>query len=119
MNSWMGSRSMESENRGTYRTFIRESELNAAGPSKLWTIADEHEVTIDDGCFLVTMNDERPFASFPGARHARAYGLVFGDSHLESIRLRDPASQAGQPPAAQISDKNLDWIRLKEMTTVK
>ena len=115
MNSWIGGRSMEQDNRGTYRTFLRESELNAAGPSKIWMIADEHEATIDDGYFLVTMDDGRPFASFPGARHARSYGVNFADAHVEAIRLRDPGSRA----AVQISYKNIDWQRLKDITTVK
>jgi hypothetical protein len=117
MNSWIGSRSMENDNRSNFRTFIRESELNAAGPARIWLIADEHQATIDDGYFLVTMNDSLPFTSFPGARHAGGYDLVFGDAHVESIRLRDPASKVG--PAGQIADNNADWQRLKAMTTVK
>lgn len=115
MNSWIGSRSMESDNYARYRTFTRESELNTAGPAKIWFIGDEHEATIDDGYFLVTMNDSRPFSSFPGARHGRSYGLNFADGHAEAIRLRDPTSVIGR----QITDKNQDWLRLKDITTVK
>jgi type II secretory pathway pseudopilin PulG len=115
MNSWVGGRSMELENRDGYRTFTKENELTAAGPSKIWVIVDEHEATIDDGYFLVTMDDSRPFASFPGARHSRSYGMNFADAHVESFVLRDATSEA----AAQVSKLNQDWVRLKGMTTVK
>jgi prepilin-type N-terminal cleavage/methylation domain-containing protein len=115
MNSWVGGRSMELENRDGYRTFTKESELTAAGPSKIWVIVDEHEATIDDGYFLVTMDDSRPFSSFPGARHSRSYGMNFADAHVESFVLRDATSQ----PEAQVSKVNQDWVRLKGMTTVK
>jgi len=115
MNSWIGSRMMESDNYARYRTFTRESELNAAGPAQIWYLADEDEFTLDDGYFLVTMNDFRPFASFPGARHGRNYVLNFADGHAEAIRLRDPSSL----PGGQITNKNQDWLRLKNFTTAK
>ena len=118
MNSWMGSRYME-QNYGqeNYRTFVRESELSAAGPARLWSIIDEHEVTIDDAWFLVTMNDSAPFASFPATRHERAYVLNFADGHVESYKLRDPNSIE---PAlgSKFTRQNADWLRLKQITTV-
>jgi hypothetical protein len=117
MNSWAGGRSMENENRAGYRTFSRESELTAAGPSKIWILADESETTIDDGYFLVTMDDSRPFVSFPGARHARTYGISFADSHVEAVRLRDSSSLPGAQ--SQYMKPNSDWERLKNMTTRK
>src|ERR1039458_9112945 len=58
MNSWVGSRYMETHPYHTgFRTFVRESELPAAGPAMLWVMADEHEASIDDAWFLVTMDD--------------------------------------------------------------
>ena len=119
MNSWMGSRYMEQQadltQRG-YRTFVKDAELAAAGPSRLWMFADEHQATLDDGFFLVTMDDSFPFASRPAWRHERAYGLNFADGHVETYRLRDPGS-------FQIFDyasaRNTDWLRLKQVTTVR
>jgi prepilin-type N-terminal cleavage/methylation domain-containing protein/prepilin-type processing-associated H-X9-DG protein len=120
MNSWLGSRSMA---RGTsdkgYRTFIRDSELTAAGPSALWTLADEHEFSIDDPYFVVTMDDTHPFANFPATRHDQGYQLAFADCHVELYKLRDPGSAAIGQPAAHFMAKNLDWIRLKQATTVR
>ncbi len=120
MNGWIGSRRMEMDSgyssARSFRTFVRETEINSAGPAGLWLIVDEHESTIDDGWFLVTMDDSRPFASAPAARHEHGYGLNFADGHAESYRLRDPGSPG---IGAQVSPKNSDWIRLKQVTTVR
>jgi prepilin-type N-terminal cleavage/methylation domain-containing protein len=117
MNGWMGSRYMETEMSGKgYRTFVRENEIAAAGPATLWEIADEHEATIDDGWFLVTMDDSRPFASAPATRHQRGYCLNFADSHVQFYKLRDLDSR-GLPAGGYAG--NSDWQRLKQVTTIR
>ena len=117
MNSWMGSRYMEDNQRTNgFRTFLRESEIASAGASRLWVILDEDQFTIDDAWFLVTMDDSRPFASRPAARHNSSYSLNFADAHVELFKLRDPLSLQ---PIDQASPKNLDWLRLKQFTTLK
>lgn len=120
MNSWLGSRYMEAYPKPTgYRTFVKDSELGAAGAAGLWMIADEHEFSIDDGWFLVTMDDSRPFASFPATRHQRGYGLNFLDGHAEVQQLRDPDSDGTHARDDRISPRNQDWVRLKLMTTLR
>jgi prepilin-type N-terminal cleavage/methylation domain-containing protein/prepilin-type processing-associated H-X9-DG protein len=120
MNGWMGSRYMDTGPGSTpFRTFVREAEVAAAGPATLWGFIDEHEAGIDDGFFLVTMNDSRPFASFPATRHRRAFNVSFGDGHVETFRLRDPKTPDGpsRGQAPPVDAKNSDWIRLKQVTT--
>ena len=120
MNGWTGSRYMDnSVANGKFRTFVRESELSAAGPSGIWIIQDEHELSIDDAWFLVTMDDSRPFASFPATRHDRAYVSNFGDGHVELTRLRDPESEQMGRDQHEFSANNSDWIHLKELTTIR
>ncbi len=120
MNGWMGSRYMELYS-GTsgFRTFLRENELAASGPANLWTIADEHEGSIDDAFFLVTMDDSHPFASFPATRHQNGYALSFADGHAETYRLRDPNSRFSKEFAAMIRPDNSDWLKLKQVTTTR
>lgn len=121
MNSWMGSRQMDSSSAqggGKYRTFMKDTELAASGASALWYLADEHELTIDDGYFLVTMDDSQPFASFPGTRHQHGFTLNFSDGHAETWKLRDPTSNLTGQYRGQVSTKNSDWLRLKQVTTV-
>jgi hypothetical protein len=120
MNGWIGSRYMETAMlTNGFRTFVRESELAAAGPALLFVLIDEHEASIDDGWFQVTMDDSRPFASQPAIRHEHGYGLNFGDGHVETRKLRDPNSGLLGYPGAQFSAKNLDWVRLKQVTTIR
>ena len=117
MNGWIGSRYMESYARSTgFRTFVRDSELAAAGPAKLWVIADEHEASIDDAWFLVPMDDGRAFLSLPATRHEGSYGLDFGDGHAELYKLCDPNSRLrdGRP-----SSFDCDWQKLRQVTTLR
>ena len=119
MNSWMGSRFMETNSRVAYRTFVRETELSAARPANLWMLIDEHESTIDDGWFCVTMDDSKPFMSSPATRHQHGYGLNFADGHVEAKKLRDPNSNLLGARQVYISPKNSDWLLLKQLTTVR
>ncbi len=120
MNSWMGSRTMETAtaNRNIYRTFVKDAEFGAGGAAMLWLMADEHESTLDDGYFLVTMDDSRPFASFPAMRHQRGFTMNFVDGHAEQWKLRDPTSVVSAQGDSQVGSKNSDWLRLKQATTV-
>ncbi len=120
MNGWMGSRYMEAEpTERVFRTFVRESELAVVGAAKLWMLGDEHEASIDDGWFLVTMDDSQPFASSPATRHQLGYALNFADGHVAVYKLRDPTSLRLGLPGAQFSPYNSDWLRLKQVTTLK
>jgi hypothetical protein len=120
MNGWMGSRYMDSaEKQNAFRSFLLDSELAAAGPSRLWILLDEHEASIDDSWFLVTMDDSHPFASCPATRHERGYGLNFADGHVEDFKLRDPNSTWLGVETAHFSPKNLDWLKLKQVTTTR
>lgn len=120
MNSWIGSRTMESVNAAarSFRTFVRDAEFATGGAATLWFMADEHETTIDDGFFLVTMDDSQPFASFPALRHQRGFALNFVDGHAQLWKLRDPSTKLNDRGTAQISGKNSDWLRLKQETTL-
>jgi prepilin-type N-terminal cleavage/methylation domain-containing protein/prepilin-type processing-associated H-X9-DG protein len=118
MNGWMGSRTMDSRtqagNGSTNRTFVRDAELTViAATSRLWVLADEDASTLNDGWFLVTMDDAQPFASFPGMRHQRGGGMNFADGHTEVFKLRSPDSAPGN----QVSPANPDWLQLKQITT--
>jgi prepilin-type N-terminal cleavage/methylation domain-containing protein len=119
MNSWVGSRYMEDYPRPTgYRTFVKDSEVNVAGASGVWMIADEHELSIDDGWFLVTMDDSDPFANFPATRHQRGFGVNYLDGHADVQKLRD-ATSVWTSAQASISSRNEDWVRFKLMTTIR
>ena len=122
MNGWMGSRYMERlAGSSGFRTFIKENELAAVHPSQLWLLAGESERTIDDGWFLVTMDDSKPFASTPANRHGGVYCLSFADGHVERYKWLNPegAMTGSQGEHRHVSPENADWIRLKQVTTTR
>jgi len=133
MNSWVGSRSMETgiaagygmsgvTQEANYQTFKIENETAIMGASTLWIFADENEVNLNAPWWLVTMDDSQPFASFPALRHSLGYNLSFADGHAERWALRDTntiSAAAGLidtyvPP---ITSRNSDWVRLKQAST--
>lgn len=121
MNSWIGSRYMN-QGIGTlsaepgYRTFVTENETAFMGTANLWVIADEHELTINDPWWLVTMDDSHPFVDFPATRHARGYNLAFADGHVERYALSDPYTAS---PTVPVAPTNSDWNVLKQVTTIR
>ena len=117
MNSWVGSRFMNIDFAGGsgYQTYVKESEMAAKGTSTIWILMDEHEASIDDAWFLVTMDDRQPFASFPATHHRRGYNLAFADGHVERYGLHDPTTIS---PAYAVTSKNTDWLKLKTVTTL-
>jgi prepilin-type N-terminal cleavage/methylation domain-containing protein len=115
MNGWIGSRYMETYPGQTgYRTFIRESELSTVSPAEIWVMIDEHELSIKDGWFLVTMDNSHPFASYPATRHQGAYVWNFADGHAEVCKLIFPDLI---PSEKMTSPSNPDWLRLRQATT--
>jgi prepilin-type processing-associated H-X9-DG protein len=118
MNSWVGSRYMETIEPGIgYRTFVKEMEFANSRPSDVWMLIDEHEITIEDSFFLVTMDNSRPFARRPAARHSKGFNLSFADGHGETYILRAPESLS--PGPIIVGPTNSDWIKLKSVTTTK
>jgi prepilin-type N-terminal cleavage/methylation domain-containing protein/prepilin-type processing-associated H-X9-DG protein len=120
MNSWMGSRYMETQpGESGFRTFVRESELAAAGPANLWLVAEEHPATLNDGWFQMTMNDSQPFASAPALNHPRGFNWNFGDGHAEHFRLRGGLAFRDGQQTTVIAKDNPDWLRVKQVTTTR
>ena len=117
MNGWVGSRYMETTGEPAAkqnRTYVKEHELTMPGAASIWIIMDESATTIDDAFFTVTMDDARPFVSFPGARHSSAYAVNFGDGHTATVKMRD---STGGPQTGRGTSATMDWQILKDMTT--
>jgi prepilin-type N-terminal cleavage/methylation domain-containing protein len=119
MNSWLGSRYMETVLGETgFRTFVRDSELGVAAPDGIALVFDEHQNTLDDGWFQISMKKNIAY-SYPATRHQQGFCLNFADSHAEVFKFHDPASLVNIAANAPISSTNLDWVRIKQMTTTQ
>jgi prepilin-type N-terminal cleavage/methylation domain-containing protein len=118
MNSWMGSRHMETQpGQSGFRTFVRDTEVATAGAAKLWLLLDEEETTIDDGFFRVDMAGDR-FTNAPAVRHQSGYCLSFADNHAEYFKFQDSNAKGVQvSPAGGFSANH--WDKLRQRTTIR
>ena len=121
MNAWIGSTNAQrsayyatpgSEN---YRAYLKDTDVRASALT--WYMIDEHELSINDGFFLVDMTSKRPFTDLPATRHNRGYGLSFCDGHSEIFKLMDGRSKWPVPSNVN-SPSNPDFVELQSVTTV-
>jgi prepilin-type N-terminal cleavage/methylation domain-containing protein len=101
----------------SFKIFLKQTDVNS--PAQTWYIIDEHELSINDGFFLVDMTGQKPFADMPATRHNRGYGLSFVDGHSEIYKLIDGRTGAKVPAPASINlPPNPDFSKLQSVTTV-
>jgi prepilin-type N-terminal cleavage/methylation domain-containing protein len=119
MNAWVGSTNTQSSSvyGGTsFICYLRESSVRS--PVNTWYLIDEHELSINDGFFLVDMTGSQAFLDVPAMRHNRGYGLSFLDGHSEIYKLRD--SRTSWPIKGNVNTpSNADYAKLMNVTTVQ
>ncbi|HLH52669.1 MAG TPA: prepilin-type N-terminal cleavage/methylation domain-containing protein [Verrucomicrobiae bacterium] len=92
MNNWMNA-SAPWNSATQYKVLHRLSDFINPGPSKTWVLIDERQESINDGYFVVTMNQRGAgcyIVDFPASYHNGAGGLNFADGHSEIHKWRDP-----------------------------
>jgi prepilin-type processing-associated H-X9-DG protein len=82
---------------------------------------DENEYSVDDGDFAIdpTVSGQNRWWNLPGSRHSKGTTWSFADGHAERYKLRDPESLRLGYGMGQFSAGNIDWSRLKDVTTVR
>jgi hypothetical protein len=101
------------------------TDFSNPGPAKTWVLIDERQESINDGFFVVTMNQRGAgcyIVDFPASYHNGAGGLNFADGHSEIHKWRDPRTT---PPFRDNfnlslnipSPNNQDIAWLQERTT--
>lgn len=124
MNNWMNA-SGPWNGATQYKVLHRMSDFINPGPSKTWVLIDERQESINDGYFVVTMNQQGAgcyIVDFPASYHNGAGGLNFADGHSEIHKWRDPRTI---PPSKDNfnlqlnipSPNNQDIAWLQERTT--
>jgi prepilin-type processing-associated H-X9-DG protein len=65
------------------------SQIVEPPPSRTWVFIDEHQLSIDDGVFLI-VNGDKPngWSSYRGDRHNNGANLSFADGHAERYQWR-------------------------------
>jgi len=75
-----------------YRIVRRITDFVEPPPSASWVFIDEHEDSIDDGCFWASMNGIE-WGALPASRHSGAAVLSFADGNVETKRWLDPRTK--------------------------
>jgi prepilin-type N-terminal cleavage/methylation domain-containing protein/prepilin-type processing-associated H-X9-DG protein len=74
---------------GDYRKYHKLTDLSEPTPSRTFTFIDEHEDSIDDGCFIISPLPDSGWNNLPASHHNGAGTLAFVDGHAEQNRWRD------------------------------
>jgi prepilin-type N-terminal cleavage/methylation domain-containing protein/prepilin-type processing-associated H-X9-DG protein len=120
MNSWIGTQQAVTDLGPSARNYmICMKDNTVRSPVATWYLIDEHQLSINDGLFLVIMPGcpvTNPI-DLPATRHNRGYGLSFCDGHSEIYKLLDPRTTWPDSPG-MISPSNPDYVKLQNVTTV-
>jgi prepilin-type N-terminal cleavage/methylation domain-containing protein/prepilin-type processing-associated H-X9-DG protein len=128
MNIWVGG------NQGTdggwgppWRVYRKIGDMLRPGPSDTFVLLEEREDSINDGFFIVLMDNYPNAAStvmvdYPAGYHGRAAGFSFADGHSEIHKWRDPRTvpvlKKGVPlPLNQPSPNNPDVVWMQDHST--
>lgn len=124
MNNWMNCAS-EWNGATQYRIIRKTSDMTQPGPTGTWVLIDEREESINDGYFVVTMNQRGAscfLVDYPASYHNGAGSLNFADGHAEIKRWVDrrttPPLRRNQNLQLNIpSPNNPDIAWLQERST--
>jgi prepilin-type N-terminal cleavage/methylation domain-containing protein len=124
MNNWLNA-SGEWNSATQYRLLRKMSDFVNPAPAKTWILIDERQESINDGYFVVTMNQRGAgcfIVDFPASYHNGAGGLNFGDGHSEIHKWVDGRTAPPFKPNSNIqlnvpSPNNADIAWLQERST--
>jgi prepilin-type N-terminal cleavage/methylation domain-containing protein len=92
MNNWLNA-SGPWNSANEYKVLRKMMDFTDPAPARTWILIDEREESINDGYFVVTMNQRGAgckLVDYPASYHNQAGGLNFGDGHSEIHKWRDP-----------------------------
>ncbi len=103
MNSYVGPR--PSPWTTGYRIFTNLASIVDPSPSECLVFVDEREDSLNDACFLISMEGYDPvqttrtvLVDFPAMRHDGGATMSFADGHVESWRWLDARTRPGLRP---------------------
>lgn len=99
----------------TWWTFRKLSQISQT--SQMFVFIDEREETVDDGYFLVTLEENKTWGNLPAIYHNNAGGLSFADGHAEIRKWVDPQTVKPGATGTRVSPRDVPWIQAR--TSVK
>jgi len=90
-------------------------------PSCAWVFIEEHELSIDDGCFRIgnpwadsnSSPDKTPWVHFRADRHNNGATISFADGHVETHHWRDHYAKwprVNRRPVNADDRADLNWL---------
>ncbi len=124
MNNWLNA-SGPWNGANNYRVPKKVTDLVNPSPASTWILIDERQESINDGYFVVTMNQRGAgcvLVDYPASYHNGAGGLNFGDGHSEIHKWLDPRTRPPFKPGQNIplnvsSPNNPDIAWLQDRST--
>jgi len=107
MNSYVGQRALPWTL--GYRLYTNLNQIVDPSPASCLVFVDEREDSINDGCFLISMEGYDPasptrlsLVDFPAARHEGGATMSFADGHVETWRWADARTRPGLRPGLNL-----------------
>jgi prepilin-type N-terminal cleavage/methylation domain-containing protein/prepilin-type processing-associated H-X9-DG protein len=97
--------------KNNYFTFRKYAEIQRPSPAQAFVFLDEHPESIDDGYFLVVLDQKGVWLNWPANYHNGAGGLSFADGHAEIRKWRDPGTLAAHIGGNGPTD--VPWTQLR------
>ena len=123
MNSLIGSHQYDYNSPfAAYQVYWKLADLGKPPVSEHVVFIDEHEDSINDGWFFVSMPSRGPTAAWldvPAGRHSRGATLSFADGHVELKRWEDsrtliPVTRTTLPPFTRVPNSpDHAWLRAR------
>jgi prepilin-type N-terminal cleavage/methylation domain-containing protein/prepilin-type processing-associated H-X9-DG protein len=81
--------------------------------SQMFVFIDEREETVDDGYFLVTLEDNKTWGNLPAIYHNGAGGMSFADGHAEIRKWKDANTLRKGTDGSRVAPIDVPWIQAR------
>jgi prepilin-type N-terminal cleavage/methylation domain-containing protein/prepilin-type processing-associated H-X9-DG protein len=96
----------------------KTADITKPPPSQAFVFLDEHQNSIDDGCYGVSPAGDMWY-NLPAMWHNRGCNFSFADGHTELLRWRDPRTLALTVINSTKTANNADLKRLQSISATK
>jgi prepilin-type N-terminal cleavage/methylation domain-containing protein/prepilin-type processing-associated H-X9-DG protein len=97
----------------SFFTFRKYTDIVRPPPVQAFVFLDEHPESIDDGYFLVLLDQKGVWGNLPANYHNGACGFSFADGHAEIKKWRDPDTLALHIVPAAKGPTDVPWVQLR------
>jgi prepilin-type processing-associated H-X9-DG protein len=84
-----------------------------ASPAQHFVFLDERPEAIDDGYFLVVLDQKDQWGNLPAIYHNGACGISFADGHGEIKKWLDPNTLRPGTTGPRIAPRDVTWIQAR------